>query len=56
MDEVNCPVKITTEIIGGKWKPLILFYLQGRTRRFSELRKLIPGATKKMLTQRLREW
>ena len=55
MDEVDCPVKITTEIIGGKWKPLILFYLQDKTRRFSELQKLIPGATKKMLTQRLRE-
>jgi len=55
VDEVDCPVKITTEIIGGKWKPLILFYLQDKTRRFSELQKLIPGATKKMLTQRLRE-
>ena len=46
---------MTADIIGGKWKPLILFYLEGGTRRFGELRKLIPGMTKKMLTQHLRE-
>ena len=55
MDEFYCPVKLTTHIIGGKWKPLILFYLEGGTLRFGELRKLIPGMTKKMLTQHLRE-
>ena len=55
MEEFYCPVKLTTDIIGGKWKPLILFYLEGRTRRFGELQKLIPGLTKKMLTQHLRE-
>jgi DNA-binding HxlR family transcriptional regulator len=55
VDEFNCPVGLTTGIIGGKWKPLILFYLQSETRRFSELHRLIPHTTKKMLTQRLRE-
>jgi DNA-binding HxlR family transcriptional regulator len=55
MEEFYCPVKLTTNIIGGKWKPLILFFLEGRTRRFSELQRLIPGMTKKMLTQHLRE-
>jgi len=55
MDEVICPVWVTTGIIGGKWKPLILFFLQGKTRRFGELHRLIPGTTKKMLTQQLRE-
>jgi DNA-binding HxlR family transcriptional regulator len=50
-----CPVKLTTDVIGGKWKPLILFYLEGGTKRFGELRKLIPGMTKKMLTQHLRD-
>ncbi len=55
MEEFYCPVKLTTDIIGGKWKPLILYYLEGKTRRFGELRKLIPGMTKKMLTQHLRE-
>jgi DNA-binding HxlR family transcriptional regulator len=54
-DKLYCPVEITADIIGGKWKPLILFHLQGRTHRFGELQKQIPGATKKMLTQRLRE-
>ena len=55
MEEYYCPVKLTADIIGGKWKPLILFYLEGGTRRFGELRKMIPGMTKKMLTQHLRE-
>lgn len=52
---VNCPVSLTTSIIGGKWKPLILFYLKTGTRRFGELQRLIPGSTKKMLIQQLRE-
>jgi DNA-binding HxlR family transcriptional regulator len=55
MEEYYCPVKLTADIIGGKWKPLILFYLEGGTRRFGELRKLIPVMTKKILTQHLRE-
>ncbi len=55
MAEYFCPVKLTTNVIGGKWKPLILFYLEGGTRRFGELQKLIPGMTKKMLTQHLRD-
>ena len=55
MEEFYCPVKLTTDVIGGKWKPLILFYLESGTKRFGELRKLIPGMTKKMLTQHLRD-
>jgi DNA-binding HxlR family transcriptional regulator len=55
MHEFNCPVKLTADIIGGKWKPLILFFLEGGTRRFGELHKLLPVTTKKMLTQQLRE-
>jgi DNA-binding HxlR family transcriptional regulator len=55
MDHQNCPVKLTTSIIGGKWKAPLLFYLDRRTRRFCELQRLIPGLTKKMLTQHLRE-
>jgi DNA-binding HxlR family transcriptional regulator len=55
MDHSNCPVKLTASIIGGKWKPPLLYHLEGRTRRFCELQRLIPGLTKKMLTQHLRE-
>jgi DNA-binding HxlR family transcriptional regulator len=55
MEEFSCPVKLTADIIGGKWKPMILFYLEGGTQRFGELRKMIPSMTKKMLTQHLRE-
>lgn len=55
MDHQNCPVKLTASIIGGKWKPILLFHLEGKTRRFCELQRLVPGLTKKMLTQHLRE-
>ena len=55
MDSSNCPVTLTTHFIGGKWKPSILYYLQSRVRRFSELQRLLAGPTKKMLTQQLRE-
>ena len=51
----DCPVGITLEMIGGKYKALILWHLSDKVLRFSELRKLIPGATPKMLTQQLRE-
>lgn len=55
MDHQNCPVKLTTSIIGGKWKPILLFHLERKRHRFCELQRLVPGLTKKMLTQHLRE-
>lgn len=51
----RCPVEATLELIGGKYKALILWHLSDRTLRFNELRKLLSGATAKMLTQQLRE-
>ena len=51
----TCPVASTLELIGGKYKALILWHLSEKTLRFSELKKVIMGATAKMLTQQLRE-
>ena len=53
MDE-NCPVEATLDLIGGKYKALILWHLSEKKLRFSDLRKVIT-ATPKMLTQQLRE-
>jgi DNA-binding HxlR family transcriptional regulator len=51
----QCPVEVTINLIGGKYKPLILWHVSDRVLRFNELQKLIPGATQKMLTQQLRD-
>ena len=53
--EQKCPAEMTLDIIGGRWKVLILWQLfQGRA-RFSELSRALHGITQKMLTQQLRE-
>lgn len=54
-EEFHCPVEATLSLIGGKYKSLIIWNLVGKTLRFSELRRDIPSATPKMLTQQLRE-
>lgn len=53
--ETHCPVEAAINLIGGKYKALILWNLMGRTMRYSQLRKEIPSATPKMLTQQLRQ-
>ncbi|MBV7273152.1 helix-turn-helix transcriptional regulator [Clostridiaceae bacterium UIB06] len=54
--EYTCSMELTLDIIGGKWKTLILWHLGvGGTKRFSEVKKSLPGITQKMLTQQLRE-
>ncbi len=50
-----CPVSATLDLIGGKYKALILWHLSDGTLRFSQLRQRVAGATAKMLTQQLRE-
>ena len=51
----ECPVKATVDVIGGKWKPIILYYLKQRPQRYGELQRKVTGITKKVLTQQLRE-
>lgn len=49
------PVNITLKVIGGKWKPLLLWHLNDRILRFGEIKKLLPDVTQKMIVQQLRE-
>lgn len=51
----NCPVEATIELIGGKYKSVILWHLMGKTLRYSEIHRLVSKATDKMLAQQLRE-
>lgn len=52
----NCEKELTLNIIGGKWKMLIMWHLgKTGTKRFGELKTLIPGITQRMLTNQLRE-
>lgn len=50
-----CPVEMAVDVLGGKWKTIIVYYLDQGTLRFSQLRRLIPAATQQMLTMQLRQ-
>ena len=54
-DQFDCPVEATSFLIGGKYKPLILWYLIEKPLHYMELQRIIPKATPKMLSQQLRD-
>jgi len=51
----HCPVTATLELIGGKWKTIILYSLSAGTRRFGEIAVRIPDISRKVLTEQLKE-
>jgi DNA-binding HxlR family transcriptional regulator len=53
--EFHCAMDVTMNFIGGKWKTVVLWYLRKDKKRFSELRKLIPNITEKMLSLQLKD-
>jgi DNA-binding HxlR family transcriptional regulator len=53
--EAECAVEATVAVIGGKWKPILLFHLVSGAKRFSELKRLLPQASDRMLTRSLRD-
>ncbi|WP_218093212.1 winged helix-turn-helix transcriptional regulator [Paenibacillus solanacearum] len=51
----GCPVEFTLDLIGGKWKGIVLYHLIDGTKRFNEFRRICPSMTQRMLTLQLRE-
>jgi len=52
--EFHCAMDVTMNYIGGKWKTVVLWYLRKDKKRFSELKRLIPNITEKMLSLQLK--
>ncbi len=53
--DLGCPVTQCLSMIGGKWKPVILFLVMNGVNRFGAMQRAAPGCTKQMLTKQLRE-
>ncbi|HEY3694022.1 helix-turn-helix domain-containing protein [Phenylobacterium sp.] len=54
-ERFTCGLDAALAVIGGKWKPLILFYLAHGTRRYGALKRCVRGVSDKMLIQQLKE-
>ncbi|MBE9078610.1 helix-turn-helix transcriptional regulator [Romeria aff. gracilis LEGE 07310] len=55
VSDYGCSVEAALDVIGGKWKGVVLYHLLEGKRRFGELQRLMPGVTRRMLTLSLRE-
>ena len=51
----GCAVEATLAVVGGRWKPVLLFHLLEGRKRFSDLCRAVPNATQRMITLQLRE-
>jgi DNA-binding HxlR family transcriptional regulator len=54
-DQSQCGLDVSLAVMGGKWKPLILFHLASGPKRFGELKRKVEGISEKVLIQQLRE-
>lgn len=55
MKQDPCQISLTLDIIGGKWKGSILWWIKDEPKRFNELKRLLPDITQRTLTKQLRE-
>jgi len=53
--DYRCPIEVTIDVIGGKWRSLIIWHLNREVLRFSEIQKIVSGISKKVLSEHLRD-
>jgi len=54
-EATQCPITATIDVVGGKWKPVIIYVLMDGTLRFGEIHRIIPGMALKVLSRQLKE-